>query len=58
MSYILPILVLLIGLGFFVSGRFKDNEKLKYIGIGILLSYAILEIPDFIKGIIDGYNSN
>jgi hypothetical protein len=53
--YILPPLILVIGLLlYFVRGT-KKNNKIKGVGIGFIICLIVLESPNFIQGFIEGF---
>lgn len=52
--YIIPVIVLVIGIIFHFVGSLKKNNKIKGVGIGIIISLIVLESPDFFHGFIDG----
>ncbi|AIF45055.1 hypothetical protein [Virgibacillus sp. SK37] len=54
-SYILPILILLVGLLILLVGKAKKNIKLIGVGIGFIMCLVVLEAPNFIQGFIQGF---
>lgn len=55
--YIIQTIVLLAGISIFFLGKQKKNDKLKGIGIGVLLAFVILGIPSFIEGAKEGFQN-
>jgi Na+/phosphate symporter len=56
--YIIPTILLVIGVLLYFVGSSKDNNKLKGIGIGFIISLIALELPNFVQGFIEGYTSS
>lgn len=55
--YIVPVLVLVIGIILYFGGSKKNNNKLTGAGIGIVVCLIVLESPGFIQGFVEGYTS-
>jgi len=53
--YILPILILFVGLTLYFIGRTKEKTKMWGIGIGIIVCLIVLNLPNFTKGFIEGF---
>ncbi|MDQ0232165.1 hypothetical protein [Metabacillus malikii] len=54
--YLLPIFILLSGIVFLLVGKVKKNRLFNGIGIGIIASLLILELPSFIEGFVKGFS--
>ena len=53
--YMIPAIVLVIGLLMYFIGRSKKNNKLKGVGIGFIICLIVLESPNIVQGFIEGF---
>lgn len=53
--YTIPAILLVIGLILYFIGRSKKNNKLKGVGIGLIICLIVLESPNIIQGFIEGF---
>ena len=54
--YTIPGIVLVIGLFMYLIGKSRKNNKLKGVGIGLIICLIVLESPHFIQGFMEGFN--
>ncbi|MGN8842489.1 hypothetical protein ACTNDN_06650 [Niallia sp. HCP3S3_B10] len=53
--YTIPAILLVMGLIMYFIGRSKKNNKLKGVGIGLIICLIVLESPSIIQGFIEGF---